>query len=122
MDFLYNEIVIGGESMFFKRKKESGAVNLEGENIVRMHFVFYGQVQRVGFRFTAMQAAEHLGITGWVRNERNGTVTMEAQGPKKSIDEMIRILQNDRYIRITDYDAQAQRLNPVETEFIGLYS
>ncbi len=108
--------------MFFKRKKTEGALTAEGESIVRMHFVFYGQVQRVGFRFTAMQAAERLGITGWVKNERNGTVTMEAQGPKNKIDEMIDILQNDRYIQITDYDAQAQRVNPVETEFIGLYS
>ena len=47
--------------------------------------VFYGQVQGVGFRYRAVSAAEAYGCTGWVRNDWNGTVTMEIQGPAEEI-------------------------------------
>ena len=44
---------------------------------VRKHIVFYGRVQGVGFRYTAKYLAQSLELTGWVRNEYDGTVTME---------------------------------------------
>ena len=47
---------------------------------VRKHIVFYGRVQGVGFRYTAKYLAQSLELTGWVRNEYDGTVTMEVQG------------------------------------------
>ena len=46
---------------------------------LRMHFV--GEVQGVGFRWTARKVAQELGLTGWVRNEPDGSVSMELQGP-----------------------------------------
>lgn len=128
MDFLYNEIIIGGGSMFFKRnKKPAEPVRVlteeEMKNLVRMHIVFHGQVQGVGFRFKAMQAADKLGITGWVKNDNdNGTVVMEAQGPEKRIYEMIEIFQKDRFIQITDYEIQFKDVDPAETAFTGPYA
>ncbi len=50
---------------------------------VRKHFVFHGKVQGVGFRYTAKYLALSLGLTGWARNEWDGTVTMEVQGRKR---------------------------------------
>ena len=47
---------------------------------VRKHFVVHGKVQGVGFRYTAKYLALSLGLTGWARNEWDGTVTMEVQG------------------------------------------
>ena len=37
-------------------------------------------MQGVGFRYTVVQAVNALGLTGWVRNEYDGTVTTELQG------------------------------------------
>lgn len=44
----------------------------------RCHFV--GHVQHRGFRYACWTCARKAGVTGWVRNEANGTVTAEAQG------------------------------------------
>lgn len=48
-----------------------------------------GPVQGVFFRkYTTLKATE-LGITGWVRNETDGTVEIEAHGKKESIDDFL---------------------------------
>lgn len=39
-----------------------------------------GIVQGVGFRWNVLHLAESLGVTGWVRNELDGSVVLEAQG------------------------------------------
>ncbi|MCR5097868.1 MAG: acylphosphatase [Lachnospiraceae bacterium] len=53
---------------------------------MRYHITFYGQVQGVGFRYTASHAAERYRLTGWVRNEYDGSVTCEIQGGADEID------------------------------------
>ena len=58
--------------------------------IIRKKIIFRGEVQGVGFRFRARSAAEHFGATGWVRNEYDGTVSMEIQGTEAQIAEVIR--------------------------------
>ena len=52
-----------------------------------------GRVQGVGFRFSTQRQAQRLGVKGWVRNERDGSVTVVAEGPKAAVDEMVRWLQ-----------------------------
>ena len=47
---------------------------------IRKHIKFYGSVQGVNFRYTSSTIAKKLGLTGWVRNEYDGSVEMEAQG------------------------------------------
>lgn len=67
---------------------------------IRKHIVFGGRVQGVGFRYRASYAARSLGITGWVRNEADGTVEMEVQGSEAQINRMLSMLNHDSYIRI----------------------
>lgn len=50
---------------------------------VRKHIVFHGRVQGVGFRYTAKYAASSLDLTGWARNEYDGTVTMGCREEKQ---------------------------------------
>lgn len=48
--------------------------------MVRKHYRFTGRVQGVGFRYRAKHAASGMCVTGWVRNEGDGSVEMEVQG------------------------------------------
>ena len=57
--------------------------------MTRKHIVFYGWVQGVGFRYRARHAADLYGCTGWVRNEYDGSVSMEIQGEDENIDNWI---------------------------------
>ena len=43
--------------------------------MIRQAMTFYGDVQGVGFRYTAYHIANSLGLTGYVHNEWDGTVT-----------------------------------------------
>ena len=50
---------------------------------------FTGSVQGVGFRWTAKRLADRLGLEGWVRNNRDGSVTLAASGREQSILELV---------------------------------
>lgn len=45
-----------------------------------------GMVQGVGYRYALEREASRLGLTGWVRNRRDGSVEAIAQGPAESLD------------------------------------
>lgn len=85
--------------------------------IKRKEIVFHGRVQGVGFRWTAGQHAHDLGLTGWVRNEYDGTVTMEVQGEDELIDKLVELLYSDRWIRIDTIDVRTQKVLPDEHDF-----
>ena len=68
--------------------------------MIRKRLQFYGRVQGVGFRHTAIRAANGLRITGWVRNERDGSVTVEAQGSDEAISRMMEIINSGSHIYI----------------------
>lgn len=74
---------------------------------IRKHIIFYGRVQGVGFRYYAVNKANQLGLTGWVRNLPDETVEMEVQGYEEQIDELIIFLQNRTYIWIERLDARS---------------
>ena len=74
---------------------------------IRKHIIFYGRVQGVGFRYYAVNKANQLGLTGWVRNLLDETVEMEVQGEESLIDELIIFLQNRTYIWIERLDARS---------------
>jgi acylphosphatase len=48
-----------------------------------------GRVQGVGFRYLAAQRARSLGVSGWVRNERDGAVSAAFQGPAELVESML---------------------------------
>ena len=76
------------------------------EERIRRHIVFYGWVQGVGFRYRASHAADYYGATGWVRNEPDGSVTMEIQGTEEQIDLVIEAIERGTYVRIENLDVR----------------
>ncbi|MHC4559533.1 MAG: acylphosphatase [Planctomycetota bacterium] len=58
--------------------------------MVAKHIIFIGRVQGVGFRFTAHRMAHRHQLTGLVRNLRDGTVEMLAQGQPEDVDDCVR--------------------------------
>src|SRR3954453_555526 len=52
--------------------------------------VIRGRVQGVGFRAWTAYQADRLGLRGWVRNRRDGTVEAALFGPAEAVDEMLR--------------------------------
>ncbi|USN99728.1 MAG: acylphosphatase [Phycisphaeraceae bacterium] len=52
----------------------------------RREIRYTGRVQGVGFRATARAVARRYDVTGWVRNEPDGSVRMHVQGEPAEID------------------------------------
>jgi acylphosphatase len=55
----------------------------------RLSIEIHGAVQGVGFRPFVYRLAHQHGITGWVRNRRDGTVEAEVEGTEDRIDEVL---------------------------------
>ena len=67
---------------------------------VRKRIIFHGRVQGVGFRYTAKRYALGFGLTGWIKNECDGTVVMEIQGSERFINQLLVEINKNRYIQI----------------------
>jgi acylphosphatase len=69
-------------------------------NQTAKHIIFTGQVQGVGFRFTAFNIANRYQLTGFVRNLPEGSVEMLAQGSAEAVDDCIRDVEEEfsRYV------------------------
>ena len=48
--------------------------------MIRVRVRYVGRVQGVGFRATARATARSFAVSGWVRNEDDGSVLLEVQG------------------------------------------
>lgn len=51
--------------------------------------VVEGEVQGVGFRYSAVREARALGLGGWVRNAEDGTVEVWAEGEETALEEFL---------------------------------
>jgi acylphosphatase len=48
----------------------------------------FGRVQRVGYRRHVPDSAQELGLSGYVRNEKDGSVTVFVQGDDAAIEKL----------------------------------
>lgn len=85
--------------------------------LVRKHYLFYGRVQGVGFRFTAYQKAGELGLTGWVCNLADGSVEACFQGEEILIERLVNEMKHTHFIRIDSMKVENLTVLKHETSF-----
>jgi acylphosphatase len=65
----------------------------------------FGRVQRVGYRRFVLDSAQELGLSGYVRNEKDGSVTVFVQGDDAVVEKFIEMLKSPpqpAYVRSVD--------------------
>jgi len=79
---------------------------METETEKRLSARITGRVQGVGFRNFTQWRARRLGLTGWVRNEPDGSVRLEAEGPREALDDLLAAVhQGPRMAAVDDVEA-----------------
>ncbi len=61
--------------------------------VARLHALVRGRVQGVGFRWFVQEQASALALAGWVRNLRDGSVELEAEGPRGDLETLVERLR-----------------------------
>jgi acylphosphatase len=74
----------------------------------QLHAIVHGRVQGVGFRDFTQRRAEELGLTGWVRNQPDGTVEAVAEGDRATLE---------RFLALLNRGPNAARVVRVETDW-----
>lgn len=88
------------------------------ENAVRKEITVTGRVQGVGFRFFTQQTAISLKITGWVKNQSDGSVIMEVQGTPQQLDNLItRLKQGNGYSKVVQMKIEDLEVEKGENKF-----
>lgn len=83
------------------------------DGMIRKRVIVRGRVQGVGFRWTARAQADSLGVSGYVRNQPDGTVQAEVEGPEEAVQRMLDWLRHGPpyaevdSIEVTDLDPAA---------------
>ncbi|MDX1616685.1 MAG: acylphosphatase [Candidatus Promineifilaceae bacterium] len=60
----------------------------------RLEATMSGRVQGVSFRYYTRREARRLGLTGWVRNEPDGTVQVVAEGSEEDLEALLNFLRD----------------------------
>lgn len=73
-----------------------------------IHTMVFGKVQGVFYRESTRQMAQLLSITGWVKNNADGTVELIACGTQENIDKLVTWLhQGPPAARVTEVVTRA---------------
>lgn len=101
----------------FLHQKAAAAPPPLPEGTVRRHYTVRGVVQGVGFRYRARYAAESLGLTGWVCNEEDGSVSLEVQGRPEQMETLFVRIGQSPYIQIQGLEMRPCPPDPWERSF-----
>lgn len=71
--------------------------------MVEAYIVIQGHVQGVFFRAFVKKEAEKRNITGWVKNEKDGSVGIIAQGAKAAVEDLIRCCKQGPPSAVIEY-------------------
>lgn len=74
---------------------------------IQAHITIFGFVQGVGFRHLIRSKAIELGLTGWVRNNPEGSVETLFQGSKEKIEQIIKLCKKGPFLsEVENVDVQ----------------
>ncbi|GAC1449038.1 MAG: acylphosphatase [Ktedonobacterales bacterium] len=65
-----------------------------GRHDERLTAIIHGEVHGVGYRFFAQRQAAALGLRGYVRNQRDGTVEVVAEGARAQLSLLLETLRS----------------------------
>lgn len=88
---------------------------------IRKEFHFEGNVQNIGFRFEVQSHAKPLDITGYAKNNDDGSVIAQFQGKPNDINKVILDLQNIDRIQIDFISEKDIPLDYYENDFSIIY-
>ncbi|MCS6878303.1 MAG: acylphosphatase [Geminicoccaceae bacterium] len=97
--------------MILKSTEESG------ERSVAVRVELHGRVQGVGFRAWMVRQARRLGLKGWVRNRRDGSVEALLDGPRERIAEMLALCRQGPPLARVDSVRTESVAEPVPDDF-----
>ena len=70
---------------------------------IRVRLIIQGRVQGVWFRDSTRREAMRLGVNGWVKNRRDGSVEALAEGPEERVKQLITWCHHGpSHARVTD--------------------
>ena len=85
--------------------------------MIRQVSIFTGRVQGVGFRMTVQRLARGYAVTGWVRNEPDGSVRAEIQGEAEQVRSLLDAIHGRLGSNIVARSDQEMVLVPGEAGF-----
>ena len=86
--------------------------------VIRTRLRAAGRVQGVGFRWFVLSEARRLGLAGWVRNNDDGSVELEAEGPASHIAALrARVAEGPPAARVDRVEELPATGNPLPTRF-----
>ena len=62
------------------------------EGMKRLRARVYGRVQGVSFRYFVFENAQQLDVFGWVRNRRDGSVEILAEGKQVTLENLVKVV------------------------------
>lgn len=62
---------------------------MQGPELKCLYAKIHGRVHGVGFRYSTILQAQRLSLTGYTKNEYDGTVEVEAEGYKDKLDKLL---------------------------------
>jgi acylphosphatase len=88
----------------------------------RIRAIVSGRVQGVSYRASTVDEARRLGLVGWVRNLRDGTVQLEAEGPPDAIAQLLTWChQGPPAAQVTGVEVEERSPTGTEREFAVTY-
>jgi acylphosphatase len=78
----------------------------EARKAVRV--LYRGKVQGVGFRATAVLLAQDYAVSGWVRNLRDGSVELWAEGPEAEVESFLTAIRDHWQGYVSDEERTPQ--------------
>jgi acylphosphatase len=84
--------------------------------LASLQAIVSGYVQGVFFRAFVSRQAEELDLTGYVRNRRDGTVEVQAEGEKAKLEKLV------GYLKVGPSGARVEQVAANWSEYSGNYS